>query len=387
MKRIIPLGRYLLVFALCAGLITGCKGTEKKKPAKSEPPVGQISAQPVEPGRMSSFPPIPIALAPGEASGDNIFQNAGFEGGDAPWSLAGGSGKPALTQSLCAEGKSSLQVEPTPSGDVFAYQTPALTPRSFYSLQALVFTSGAGEATPEVRDKAGNVLISGDSVKGPVAAWTPAGLIFVTGAAPSEIEVGFKVSGGASVLIDKCFFSPLPTINVFDAGTMENAPSEDKMAIWYLKGAQLNPVTPGHDSEHALELPMSGESDSSITGLIDLKTLRGQRVWISAMIKSVGEGTAPGPEVTMEWKCPGSGSNATASSTCAPSGDWADAGIFAEIAPKDESQQAVGQSPLGNLSFTRPAGVKGQVLIDDVAIFFVLEDGFKGGAFLPAPSK
>lgn len=367
-----------VVLSLCAVLLIGCQDTSKKTDVAAEPSVRTGYGEEVEPGRMLCFPPVPVMPAVAE----NILHNPGFEDGESSWAAAEGPSKPVRTASFFAEGRGSLQIEPAATGDAFVFQIPLLAPRTFYRFQALVLSLGAGEVTLEVRDKAGNALVSGDSIKGPIEAWTPVSLVFVTGMEIGEARVGFRVSGNSPVYVDQCALSPLPTTSLFEGGTMETPPSEDKMAVWYFKSGQLNPVTPGHNSEHSLELPMCAGTDSSIAGLIDVEKLSGSRVWISAMIKSVGEGSDKGPEVTMEWRFMGADSNPSVSTVCYPTGDWTEAGFIATIPPNDESQPGTAQPLFGTLLFRRPAGVAGQVFVDDVAVFLIGEPDFKGGALV-----
>ena len=97
------------------------------------------------------------------------------------------------------------------------------------------------------------------------------------------------------------------------------------------------------------------------------------------MIKSVPEGNAPPPDVTLVLRLEGvDGKRSETSTISRGSGEWTEAILLAKM-PEYVSADATDAPPLNTLLFKRPAGINGRVFIDEVVMLAIPEGNFAGG--------
>ncbi len=392
MRLFLKTGTALVSTMLVLALSAGCKHPKEERAATAVEHswADRYTTKP-EPRTVTAFPPVPIAPAPKQAGTQNLFANPGFETGQEYWDVAGDKDRCLVSRALSAEGQTSLQVLPAASGDVFVAQAKTLKPRSFYALSALVTAPDAGEATLEVHDAAGNVLMKGEPVKGPMSAWAPLALMFVSGNASGEMKLGVLVagaSGNAPVLIDRCELRTLPTENFLPSGTMEALPEDGAMPEWYAQGKSAPLADEGYQGDHAMEIPAPRDGDSTLACLIPTRAaIKGRAVWVSAMIRSKGAEKSAPPEVTMTLRLSAAdGTRSEVSASCPGSGEWREATLTATL-PDYSSEDSPDVPPFHVLLFTRPAGVEGRVLVDDVAMLAIPEGHFDGGLVPAKPAS
>jgi hypothetical protein len=388
-------------------LLIGCKDAHKDAhkdqiSVKELPLLLQRYANAPEPGKMVAFPHVPLFKAPGDADARNLLSNPGFEDGQSPWQASGSHESVcAKTDLLCAEGRFSFQVLPPAAESVFVSQVKTikpersdgtLKPRTFYLFTALLFVPGASEVALEVRDMDENTLLRSEAVPASTSAWSRASLTFVTGNRKQDIAIGVRcsdTSGNNPILIDQCALYAFPaTENFIPSGTMETVPEADKMPEWYVGSKSASPVEEGYQSKYAIELPPLSDRVSSLVCLIPARQqLEGRSVWFSAMIKSVPEGNAPAPDVTLVLRLEGvDGKRSETSTTCRGSGEWTEATLLAKM-PEHVSADATDVPPFHTLLFKRPAGINGRVFIDEVVMLAIPEGDFAGGLAPPPESR
>ena len=377
---------------VAVALLAGCADVHEDESDGPVPPLLQRYAEVPEPGTAIVFPLIPLPQTPGNMDGENLLSDPGFRFGQVDWSVSGSQEAVCTkTDLLCTEGPFCLQVLPSPGGDAFISQAVAVKPRTFYSFSAYVFAPGASEAALEVRDAAGTHLLSSEPLRGSMPAWSHISLTFVTGFRKEEIAVGIRcqdLDGNAPILIDQCALHAIPTENFVESGTMETAPEEGRMAEWYCGGRSVSPTAEGYQSKYAVELPLLNDRASSLLCLIPMREqLEGRAVWISAMVKSVSDGNAPPPEVTVALRLgDDAGEQSRISTTCAGTGEWVETTLLATM-PGQASEDKASVPPFHALFFERPPGVDGRVFIDDVVMLGVPEGRFDGGLASATPSR
>ena len=372
------------------GLLVGCEDVHKdQRSVKDVPLLVQRYAEKPEPGTMVALPPVPLVQSSGGADAQNLLSNPGFEDRQEYWEVSG-SDTAACTRThlLCTDGRFCFQVQPSATGHVFVSQAVTVNPRRFYSFSVFLFAPAASEAALEVRDMAGKTLLRGEALSGPMSAWSHVCLNFVTGNRTEGVEVGVYCSSIAEdnpILIDQSALYALPTENFLSSGTMETAPEEGRMPEWYSRGKSVSPASEGYQSKYSLELPPCDDRVSSLFCLIPTRQqLGGRAVWISAMIKSVSDSSAPPPEVTLVLRSTGAdGKRSEVSATCPGTGEWAEVTLLATM--PEYAGDATDVPPFHVLFFERPPGVGGRVFIDDVVMLGIPEGRFDGG-LAPTPA-
>jgi len=383
------LGSMLTAVALLAGCVDV---HEDGSHVEDVPPLLQRYAEKPEPGTAIVFPPIPLPQTPANMNGENLLSDPGFRFGRVDWSVSGSQAAVCIkTDLLCTEGPFCLQVLPSARGETYISQTVAVKPRVFYSFSAYVFAPGASEATLEVRDAAGAQLLSGETASGAMSVWSHLSLTFVTGLRTEEIAVGIRcrdLEGNAPILIDQCALHAVPADNFIESGTMETAPEAERMPEWYCGGKSVSPASEGYQSKYAVELPLFNDRASSLICLIPMRRqLDGRAVWISAMVKSVSDGNAPRPEVTLVLRVTDSdGKRSRISAACPATGEWEEAVLLATM-PEQTAGNTTDAPPFHVLLFERPRGVEGRVFIDEVVMLGIPEGRFDGGLAPTTPSR
>lgn len=380
--------RRVIVLAV---MLVGCADVhEDQSYRETVPPLLQRYAEKPDPGTVVAFPTVPLFRSLGSTDTENLLWNPGFEHGRESWSITGPkTAVCAATDLLRAEGQLSLQVLPSPMGDVYVSQTVTMIPRTFYTFSAFLFAPGASEAALEVQDGAGNTLLRGESSNGPLSAWAHMSLTFVTGIQTEAIWVGIHCSDrkeNAPILIDQCALYALPAESFIRTGTMESPYGPARMAEWYHRGKSISPVPAGYQSEYALELPSLSTGVSSLVCLIPTRqSLEGRDVWVSAMIKSVSKSNTPPPEVTLALRLVDAfGERSEFSTTCPATGKWEETILLAATA--EHMYRDTPDPPyFQKLCFERPPSVEGRVLIDEVVMLGIPEGRFDGG-LVPATS-
>ncbi len=382
-------GRMVIVVALLAG----CADVHEGEGANGTvPPLLQQYAKDPEPGAAIEFPLVPLAQLPGKMAGENLLSDPGFRFGRVDWAVSGSRAAVCTkTDLLCTEGEFCLQVLPSANGEAYVSQTVAVKPRTFYSFSAYVFAPGASEVSLEVRDAAGAQFLGGEPLRGSMPAWSHVSLTFVTGFRTEEIAVGVRcqdLDGNAPILIDQCALHARAAENFIESGTMETAPEQGRMPVWYRAGKEVSPTAQGCQSQHAMELPMLIDRVSSLACLIPARQqLAGRTVWISAMIKTVSAGNTPPPEITLALRTTDAGGKPSrASATCQPTGQWTETSLLATV-PEQPAGETADASPFHVLFFERPPEIKGRVFIDEVVMLAVPEGRFDGGLAPVAPSR
>jgi hypothetical protein len=244
-----------LSVALVSVLWVGCA----EESEEAVPPALQRYATPPPPGTLLVFPPVPLLrFQKGLVSGYNGLANPGFEEGANYWSVSdGNSSACSTTDRLSADGSFCYQVLPSVGGEVFVSQTLPLEPRTFYSFSALLFIPEASEAALEVRDLAGNTLLRGEAVSGPMSQWSYQSLTFVTENRTGKITVGVHCSSAdesSPLLIDGCAVGVFPPVeNLLDYESMEPKPEEEQSQT----GTSRARVSPPHQRAFTAGRPWS----------------------------------------------------------------------------------------------------------------------------------
>ena len=371
------------------GLLVGCGDTHKDHRAlKDIPLLMQRYAEKPGPGTMVALPPVPLVPSSGGADARNLLSNPGFEDRQDYWKVSeSDTAVCTRTHLLCTEGQFCFQVQPSATGHVFVSQTVAVNPRKFYSFSVFLLAPAASEAALEVRDTAGKTFLRGEALSGPMPAWSNVRLNFVTGNQTEKIEVGVYCSStveDSPILIDQCALYVLPTENFLPSGTMETAPEEGQIPEWYSRGKSAVLASEGYQSKYSLELPPCNDRVSPLFCLIPVRQqLEGRTVWISAMIKSVSDSSAPPPDVTLVLRSTGAGGQRSEVSATYPgTGKWTEGALLATMSA--HAGDAADVPPSDILLFERPPGVEGRVFIDKVVILGIPEGHFDGG-LAPAP--
>ncbi len=346
-----------------------------------------------KPETLLVFPPVPLLRLPKGLDTSKHLSNPSFEYDRRYWAVSGPKTSVCgTTDLLSADGRFCLQVLISAGDEVFVSQTLRPKPRTFYSFSAIIFIPGIGEAALEVRDMAGNTLLRGDALSGPMSEWSYESLTFVTGNSTERITVGIHCSGAAEtspILIDQCAMRAFPPAeNFLPSGTMETEPEEGRMPEWYVLGHGISPRSKGYQSEYALELPPIADRVSSVACLIPVRPqLDGRAVWISAMTKSVSEGDALPPEVDITLRLNDSEGALTRTQATSPAtGDWVETTLMATM-PNLFSGDDTLPPPFHVLFFERPAGIEGRAYIDEVVMLAIPEIRFDGGLPSAAPSR
>jgi hypothetical protein len=275
-------------------------------------------------------------------------------------------------------------VLPSAGGEVFVSQTLPLEPQTFYSFSALLFIPEASEAALEVRDLAGNTLLRGEAVSGPMAQWSYQSLTFVTANSTGPITVGVHCSSddeNSPILIDGCAVGIFPPAeNLLANESLEPKPAEGQSPNWYVSGEGLSSTSEGFHSGHALELPSGRSHLSRITGLIPVRPeLDGQAVWISATTQRIAEGGAPPPQVDFRLRLTNSeGVRSEILGTTPPKGDRVET-TFTATFPNLFGEGSTPPFPFHAFFIERRAGSKGRVHIEDMVMLKIPEGRFDGG--------
>lgn len=375
----------LMICAALAGSLAGCSGVGKSASSTGIPKSIAAYAQAPEPGSIEQLPSAPVLSPPSATSSVNLLENPGFELGTLDWDTElAGSEQISKTGILRAEGMYSLLLTLDGAQNTTLSQTITLEPGTPYWFSGYTFIKDAGKSVLEVTDPKTGVTLTSEQLSGPMSSWQPLSLVFVTGATTAEVSVGIKASGksGSAILLDGCALHALAATNLDPQGSMEVPPEEGQMARHYWQGASAEPVEGGYESEHALALPMLESKASSLFCLLPPES---GALWISAMVRSTAGpgGEAPDVSVTFE-QGPDETRAALMSADVPGTGEWQEAGFAVEVpaAPEGEESEA---PPFHVLRFERPAGVDGEVLIDEIVMFKLPEGHFAGGFAAVSP--
>ncbi len=369
--------------ALVSVLGVGCaEESEEAVQVEAVPPALQRYATPPPPGTLIEFPPVPLLRFPkGLVPNYNGLANPGFEEGEDYWNVSdGNSSVCSTTDRLSADGRFCYQVLPSARGEVFVSQTLPLEPRTFYSFSALLFIPEASEAALEVRDLAGNTLLRGEAVSGPMSQWSYQSLTFITANPTGQITVGVHCSSAdesSPILIDGCAVGVFPPAENLLGN---EKPGKEQSPNWYVSGKAISPTSEGFHSGQDLELPSGMNHRSRIVGLIPVRPeLDGQTVWVSAMTKRIAEGGAPPPQVGFRLRLTNSeGLRSEILGATPPMGDWVET-TFTATFPNLFGESATPPISFHALFIERRAGSKGRVQIEDVVMLKIPEGRFDGG--------
>lgn len=379
--RVLP--RYAVVVAVF--LLIGCQDAQKHIDSvkSAETLAGRFPKRP-EPGKLVAYPPVPLSPSSEATDARNLLSDPSFEVGLAYWEVSAPNAAECYSfDAFCADGQTCCHLySPTP-GEILVSQVVPVSPTTFYSFSALVFALGGSTAVLQVQDVAGGTVVTGRPARGPMNTWTKIFLTFVTGRVTEKIRIGVNCAdsaNGGPVLLDQCMLRMLPTVNLLPSGTMEIPPESDQMPEWYVCGKAALRVSPGFRSEYALELPALRNQSSSLYGLVLAhKSMAGRTVWVSAMVNMPPQKASPGPEVTLTLRLADQNGEYTKfSTTCPATGEWEETTLLAKV--PDYGTAEPSDLPLfQTLIVERAPGFEGHVLVDEVAIFAVPEDGFDGG--------
>ena len=370
--------------AVAVFLLIGCPDARKDIDSvkSAETLTGRFPKRP-EPGKLLAYPPVPL-FSSDATDARNLLSDPGFEVGLAHWEVS--APNPAECYSFdafCADGRLCCHLRSSTPGEILVSQVVPVSPATFYSFSALVFAPDGSTALPQVQDVGSSAVVTGSPAGGPMNSWTKISLTFMTGRETEKIKVGVNCAdsaNGGPVLVDQCVLRTLPTENLLPSGTMESPPEDGQMPEWYVCGKAASPVSPGFASEHALELPARRDQSSSLFGLVlAQEKLAGRTVWVSAMTNITLQKVTPRPEVTLTLRLADQNGEYTKfSTTCPATGKWEETTLLAKV-PDYGTAEPSGLPPFQTLIVECAPGFEGQVLVDDVAIFAVPEDGFDGG--------
>jgi len=377
--------------AVAVFLLIGCPDAQKDiDSVKSAETLTDRFPKSPEPGKLVAYPPVPLFPSSEATDAPNLLSDPSFEVGLAYWEVSAPNAAECYSfDTFCADGKICCHLRSSTPGDVLVSQVVPVSPTTFYSFSALVFAPGGSMAEPQVQDMASGNVVKGKPARGPMDAWTPLSLTFITGRKTEKVTISVKCAdtdNNGPVLLDHCVLRMLPTDNLLPSGTMESPPENGQMPEWYVHGKAASPVSPGFGSDHALELPALQGENSSLYGLVLAhKSMAGRTVWVSAMVNMPPQQASPRPEVTLMLRLADQkGQYIRFSTTCPATGEWEEVTLLARI-PEYEAPETSDLPPFQTLLIERPPEVEGQVLIDDVAIFPIPGGNFDGG-LVPAKS-
>jgi len=343
-------------------------------------------------GEAVFYPPVPLTASSGEQSDDNLLRDPGFEAGLAYWRVSGSTPEECYRfERFAAFGDLCCQALSAAPGNVFVYQEMKLAPVSFYSFGAYVYSAGNTTVVSEARNTSNGTVVTGDSFTGPAPAWKRISMGFVT---PRDMDTTDSIAVGVKcfhsrentpVLIDQCFLRNIPGNDLLKNGSAEapraEAPreEEEKAPEWYLNGKEAVPVSPGYESNQAYNLSPLGSKTSKLIGFVfSGEKLLGRTVWISAMTKISPQTAATPEEVRLSLQLAGSSEeDSWILASCPATGVWAEVNLLAKV--PDTDAEGTGVAPFPVVVFERPPGVQGEVLIDEIRVLPVPQDGFDGG--------
>ena len=209
--------------------MAGCGSRDSETPAKPEPqatPAAGANASP-EAGKLIAYPPIPV-VTKADASAKDLLVNGSFEKplDEEPrvWSVKPEGAPLSAEETLVAEGKRALRIEPGDARNIAVTQTFKVPAQSRYELQGLALAQNVNGAVKLVaRDAAGNrYSMESGSAPGSSAAWSPLSLKIAAPAFVRELIVGVEYVAAAQKIYEGPSALALDRFNLLDRGAPAN---------------------------------------------------------------------------------------------------------------------------------------------------------------------
>lgn len=360
----------------------GCGGIPETPGAPSE--AGPVAT----PGTVAFLPPVPIVPLGDRLASDNLVQNGGFEqpvtaggGHEIPWWTvsAPGSVSVGLTEDIVAEGRYALRMGMHANDAVTATQQIQVPAGELFVLRGLfyaedlsgsLFLSGRGgdPTDAEIQQGARAEL----EVDGAPAAWWLGQCEFLSPQSPARMaditvrcgySPGAEVSRAGALYLDGVELYRLSTTQCVTYGDFESATDVGKVGSWSDDEFILRSED-AFEGKYALELAHDPARETLLTGVIgNGEALRGKRVWLSAMVKAPGAGSAADKAVTLRMRFLVNGQRQYESITHPGGGEYVELNLSATV-PNDLGPDV---NPF-TLQLVRGRGVEGPVLIDNVSV-------------------
>lgn len=367
-----------LVLLVCFG----CGGISETPGASSE--AGPVAA----PGTVAFYPPVPLVPVGDRLASDNLVQNGGFEqpitggaGQGIPWWTvsAPGAVSVGLAEDVVADGRYALRIDLNADEAVSATQQVQLPAGELFVLRGLLyakdlrgslFVSGRGGDLVEtdVQQAARAVL----EVDGAQDAWWLGQCEFLSPKSTvrmADVTVRFGyfpgagVSGPGALYLDGVELYRLSTTQCVTNGDFESATDVGKVGTWSDDEFILRSEN-AFEGRYALELAQNPGKETMLTGVIvNGESLRGKRVWLSAMVEAPGAGSAADKTVTLRTRFLVNGQRHYESVTHPGGAGYVELNLTVTV-PNDLGPDV---NPF-TLELVRGRGVEGPVLIDNVSV-------------------